>query len=282
VKKSTLKTILLISIIFLAIIAIIIAFYNNRIKALQEQTERMVIRIEAKTDIEPGTIITENEVRKVQVQDVLKIDDLLYKLQRNEPVDEEGNQLSEDQLKNWEDDGRWAIGKRANQKIYEGEFVSASKLLTEDEYYDFNERLYAVPFSSDTTGGYNISRGEYVDIVVRYKADMKSSNPTINAIYDSLEPNQLTDIVFAKRRIEDIRDETGVSVMQNSATKPGYLCFKLTYEEINKLEWARECGTIYIGKSEKYASEPYPETFMRGIELPSIGLQKDLPSQKNN
>ena len=79
--------------------------------------------------------------------------------------------------------------------------------------------------------------------------------------------------------IQDIRDETGTSVLENSATKPGYLCFKLTYEEINKLEWAKECGTIYIGKSKQYASEAYEETFMKGMTLPSIGMQTNLPSQ---
>lgn len=283
-KISKIRTVILEAIIFLIVILVIVFVYNQKVEALEAQSNEIVYRVVAKAEITPGTVITEGHVRRVKVHNDVKAEGLIYKMTSNEKTNEKGVEIKDaTALQEALNDDLWCIGKVATQRIYENEFLMNSKLVHQDEYYGYNERLYAVPFDVETTGGFNVSQGEEVDIVVRYKADINLNdtklNSTIRQIYSSLKPNQLTDIVLSKRVIQDIRDETGTSVLENSATKPGYLCFKLTYEEINKLEWAKECGTIYIGKSKQYASDAYDETFMHGIELPSIGLQTDLPSQ---
>jgi len=285
-KKSTLKAILATSIVFLAVIGIVVFILGNKIDKLENETENKVYRVVAKTTIKPGEPISEDNVKRVLIQDVVKVEDLAYKLAPYETdkdgnifyINETGNKVtSANELNEVKNDGRYVFGKIATQTIYENELVSSSRLATKDEYYDYNERLYAVPFDAETTGGYNVAKGEYVDIAVRYKTDINLNdaklNSTVRKIYDSLKPNQITDVVLAKRLIEDIRDEAGESIATNSATKPGFICFRLTYDEINKLEWARECGTIYIGKSRDYSEEAFAETFMQGIELPSIGVQ---------
>ena len=283
-KNSTVKKLVLEAAIFFIVILVIVSFFQNKIERLESKSKDEVWRVVARTEITPGTTITEEHVKRILVQDVVDVEGLVYRLGKNVDTDEFGNKIQDkDELAKALNDERWCIGKVATQRIYENEFLMSSKLISQDEYYGYNERLYAVPFDVETTGGFNVSQGEEVDIVVRYKADINTNdvklNNTIRQIYASLKPNQLTDVVLSKRVIQDIRDETGTSVLENSATKPGYLCFKLTYEEINKLEWAKECGTIYIGKSKQYASEAYEETFMKGMTLPSIGMQTNLPSQ---
>lgn len=284
IKKSTIKTLLATSVVFLLIIALIIFVDNKKIKDLEKENGRQVLRVVATDTIMPGVEITGENVKCIQEKDVVDAEGLIYRMTKNAGHNEEGKKIIDDKgnyLIDKEDamelvnDNRYAIGKIATQKISKGEWITTDKLATPEEFYKAGQRLYAIPFDADTTGGFNVSKGEYVDIVVRYKTDVKLEdpklNPTIRAIYSSLQPNQITDIVFSKRLIEDIRDETGASVIENSATKPGYICFRLTYDEINKLNWAQECGTIYIGKSIDYAQDPYVETFMQGIELPNIG-----------
>ena len=70
--------------------------------------------------------------------------------------------------------------------------------------------------------------------------------------------------------MEDIRDESGNSARNNAAVVPGYVCFRLTYDEINKLELAKRQGTLFIGKVGDYYSGTRTETFMSGSNLPNI------------
>ncbi|MBQ7669011.1 MAG: hypothetical protein IJS47_06765 [Clostridia bacterium] len=279
-KKSTLKTLLAASIVYLAIIAVIVLAYTKVIDTMKKNTAKTVTRIQATEDIVAGDLITTRNVTSVTTQDVLRVKGLLYKMYANEAKDEEGKTIKQPV-----NDGLYALGKVATQNIYAGEWLTSDKVVPAEEIYDINERLYAVPFDANTTGGYNVSKGEYVDIAVLYNASINLQdarlNNTIREIYGRLQPNQITDIVLAKRLVEDIRDETGTSVTENSATKPGFICFRLTYEEINKLEWARQCGTLFIGKAKDYVNPALVETFMKDMAQPNIAMvpQEELPAQ---
>jgi hypothetical protein len=89
--------------------------------------------------------------------------------------------------------------------------------------------------------------------------------------YQNLPQNKVIDIVLAEKKIADIRDESGNSAIGNGGVVPGYLCFNLTYEEINKLELAKRQGTLFIGKpGSYYKTGSQPETFMAGSNMPNF------------
>jgi len=289
IKKSTLKAVLATSIIFLGVIALVVWFFDGQIKKLEDERERKVVRIIAKDDIVPGTSLTIDTIQLADgtvipanveakaEQDVVDMENFLYKLRKNSKEDEEGKTIKkQEDLAKAQADGLWAEDKVAVQPIAKGEWITLDKVTTYEEYHNNNDYLYPVKFDSYTTGGYNVNYGEYVDIMIKYDTDVNVNDVSLNAtkreIFKSLHPNQMVDVVLAKKLIEDVRDETGISITQNSATKPGYICFNLTAEEINKIEWAQECGTLYIGKkTTSYSEEATAETFMQGMEIPSIG-----------
>ena len=56
-----------------------------------------------------------------------------------------------------------------------------------------------------------------------------------------------------------------------AAVVPGYVCFNLTYEEINKLEIAKRQGTLFIGSPENYYKDgSQAETFMTNATMPNF------------
>jgi len=257
------------SIIFLVIIAIIVLAYSSMLNAIKSNTEEMVYRIVAKTDIEPGTEITPDNVERVMMQNVLKAENMIYRLNQGdyhvESV-EDANSGDETISTIKKEDGLWAVGKVANERIYKGEVLLAKKLILKEDKVGEETRLYAIPFDSSTTGAYNIDLGEKVDICLLYSGDERTISD-----YQNLPANKLIDIVLAGRQIADIRDESGNSRKNGVAVVPGYICFNLTYEEINKLEIAKRQGTLFIGSAENYYAEgAQAETFMPNAQLPNF------------
>jgi len=266
VKISRIKHVIITSIIFLIIIAIIVAAYNSMLNAIKSNTEEMVFRIVAKEDIEPGKEITADNVERIQMQNVLNVDGMIYRLRE----DDRHTESVEEYQKNialTKEDGLWAIGKVAKDKIYKGEILLANNLVLKENVVADETRLYAIPFDSSTTGGYNIGLGEKVDICLLYDDNDKTISE-----YQNLPANKVIDIVLAEKIIADIRDESGNSrKSQGAAVVPGYVCFNLTYEEINKVELAKRQGTLFIGSVANYYKEgSQPATFMPSATLPNF------------
>lgn len=266
-KISRIKHVIITSIIFLVIIAIIVGAYNSMLNAIRSNTEEMVFRVVAKEDIEPGQEITVNNVERVQVQNVLNAEGMIYRLNEGDRhtqfVEEYKNNISLSK-----EDGLWAVGKIAKDKIYKGEILLANNLVLKENATADETRLYAVPFDSSTTGGYNIDVGEKVDICLLYDDNDKAISE-----YQNLPNNKVIDIVLAEKQIADIRDESGNSRKEvaGAAVVPGYVCFNLTYEEINKVELAKRQGTLFIGSVENYYKEgSQAATFMTGATMPNF------------
>lgn len=269
-KISRIKHVVITSIIFLIIIAVIVFVYNSMLNAIKSNTEEMVYRVIAKEDIEPGKEITANNVERVQVQNVLNADGMIYRLSEGDRHTEfvtdaqKGAQISKE-------DGRWAIGKIAKDKIYKGEVLLTDNLVLKQNVVADETRLYAIPFGSSTTGGYNISLGEKVDICILYDDD----EGTISE-YQKLDTNKVIDIVLAEKPIADIRDESGNSRTNadGAAVVPGYVCFNLTYEEINTIELAKRQGTLFIGSAANYYKDgSQSATFMTDAKMPTFKLE---------
>ncbi len=272
-KISRVRHVVITCIIFLIIIALIITVYNNRLEAIAKNTEEYVNRVVATEDINPGTLITENNVKLVQIQDVVKTDGLVYRLnqmdQERETVDktnEYKKMLIDGKISpSASSDDKWAIGKTAVNKIRKGELVVTDDLRLPEEMTSSNERIYNISFDSSTTGGYNVRVGDKVDICLLYNDNAKAIKE-----YQDLEQNKVIDIVLAKKEIADIRDEAGNSQINNAAVVPGYICFKLSYDEINKIELAKRQGKVFVGIVDTYIEDPHTETFMKGIKLPTF------------
>lgn len=272
-KISRVRHVVITSIIFLIIILIIVMVYNNQLNAIKQDTKEMVNRVVATCDILPGEMITEDKVTLRQVQDVVETDNLVYRLKKNdsiwESVDkttEYTNQLLAGKIKStYPADDMWAIGKTARAKIYKGEMIVAEDLSLAEDIAVENERIYNIPFNSLTTGGYNVNVGDKVDICVLY-----GDNEKVIKDYQNLEENKVIDIVLAKKEIMDIRDEAGNSKIKNPAVVPGYICFKLSYDEINKIEVAKRQGEVFVGIVDVYSGDPHLETFMPGATFPTF------------
>jgi len=266
-KISRMRHVLITSIIFLVIIACLVGFGMSYITSLRNNTEEFVYRVIAKRDIEPGEEITADNVERVQIQNVLNANGMIYRLsQEDQHVESVDDAQSKDASVAFKEDGLWAIGKIAKDRIYKGEVLLADNLIMSENYVSEETRLYAIPFGSSTTGAYNITLGEKVDICILYNGDDRSIST-----YQNLPNNKVIDIVLAGKQIADIRDESGNSVKYMAGVVPGYLCFNLTYEEINTIEIAKRQGTLFIGSAENY----YPEgtqanTFMPNFQAPTF------------
>ncbi len=255
------------SIFFLIVIAIITALFTAEIDALRKNTEEMVYRVVATQDIEPGKSITSDNVQLVQIQNVLDVDGAVYRMNKDDD-NVSSVEAYQNGTKREKNDELWAVGKVAKDKIYKGEILLAEKLVLNENVVGDETRLYAIPFDSSTTGGYNISLGEKVDICVLYTENAKTI-----AEYQNLPDNKAIDIVLAGKQIADIRDESGNSrkSQEGAAVVPGYVCFNLSYEEINKIEIAKRQGSLFIGNAENYYKEgSQAETFMTDVAMPNF------------
>ena len=163
-KISRIRHVVITSIIFLCIIAVIVLVYNSTLTAIRNNTQDVVYRVVATKDIEPGEEITSENVERVQIQNVIHADGMIYKLNQ---VDSHGQFVEEEKNNDTNtDESLWAIGKVAKDKIYKGEILLAKNIVLKQDVVSNDTRLYAIPFESATTGGYNITLGEVVDICV--------------------------------------------------------------------------------------------------------------------
>ncbi len=301
-KISRIRHVIITSIIFLIIIAIIVAVNSSTIKMLRENNTELYYRVVANQEIDQGKEITSDMVTTIQMAKIDMQENAVYRKYRDDKVLESvektetlsnawkeyeelyadkvdaGEMLESDAVKLVnekynvniiaEPDELWVVGKRAKEKIYKGEIILADKVVYSEDMPAEETRLYAIPFDSSTTGGYNISLGEKVDICVLYS----DSEKTISE-YQTLPANKAIDIVLAGKTIADIRDESGNSRKneQTVSVVPGYICFNLTYEEINKIEIAKRQGTLFIGSPENYYKEDsQAATFMAGVQMPNF------------
>ena len=266
VKISRVRHVLITAIVFIIGIICMAIMWGNQVDDLNEQLGDQVRRVSALRDIEPGTQISEDMVQIIETPNPLGgVNGYAYRKYEAENLSEKLKPTEEEEKLRKErgPDNKWVVGKIATEHIYKGEWVNVNRLKLPTEIDDSNTRLYNIPLDSKATGAYNISVGEEVDICVLYNGD--SSNK-----YQTLPANKLIDVVLAKRKIEDIRDESGNSAMNNAAVVPGYVCFRLTYEEINKIELAKRQGNLFVGKVGSYYEGDTTETFMADKDLPTI------------
>lgn len=277
-KISRIKHVLLTSIIFLLVIAALVWYYQNQLNETSDIAESKRVRAVALTDILPGTEITaDNYSKYIAFKEKVSLGD--YKDEIFVKIEED---FTAEELKSAFAGGKY--DEKVEQRralssimgvvvdpIYANSTVLSRSIKPTTDVYANGERLYTISFDSSTTGGYNIKNNELVDICIRYN-DFSLEKP--NQYQPDLDFNKKIDVVLAKRRIVDIRDESGNTITKNDAVKPGYVCFRLTYDEINKLEIAKKQGTLFIGKVGYYqAKDAFEETFMKGTDFNKFNLK---------
>lgn len=274
-KISRIKHVLITSIIFLSIIGIMLAVFKSQMDMVLNNTANTVYRVVAKRDIEAGEVITVDNVDRIKSLSSITDGKMIYRLNQNDikremvdADDEVQAAIANNQTVSAPSDDLWAIGKIANTKIYRGQALTKDSISLKTNVVPAETRLYSIPFDSETTGGYNISNAEKVDICVLYNDDEREI-----AEYQKLPSNKVIDIVLAEKKIADIRDESGNSAIGkgDKVVVPGYVCFNLTYEEINKVELAKRQGTLFIGKpGYHYKEGSQNTTFMVGATMPNF------------
>ena len=273
-KISKVKHVIITSIIFLLVIAALVWYYQNQLNETSDVANSKRLRAIALTDIQPGTEITaDNWSKYIAFKKKASLGD--YK---DEIFVKEKEDYSEEELKKQKyDENREkkvalsSIMGVVVDPIYANSTVLARSIKPTTDVYAKGERLYTIPFDSSTTGGYNIKNNELIDICIKYN-DFTYDKP--NIYQPNLDPNKKIDVVLAKKRIVDIRDESGNTITKNEAVKPGYVCFRLTYDEINKLELAKKQGTLFIGKVGYYqTTDAFEETFMKDTDFNKFNLK---------
>lgn len=263
-KVSKLKHVILTSMFFIVVIFFLVYYYENKIKDIPKFDATTEPRVVATKDLPIGTIITPNDVtiKDVPVSEILPktikdINDVIgKKVVNGKPV-----------------------RVKVTDRFFIGEFITENRLETEDRWYNDKDRIYALKFDSETTGGFNVSNGELVDIYVLYNKNPNGEDLNKKAL----------DILLSKRRVLDIRDDTGISITTNPEVKPGYLVFSLTYDEISKIEDAKKQGKIYIGKygsvTQKSIDElnkkpiPTPTTIITPVIKPTVVQTNNVGAQ---
>ena len=177
-KLSRIRHVLITAIIFSLIIVAIMVLWRTEVTMLRNSTEEMVYRIVATSDIQPGETISLNNVERVQMQNVMKANGMIFKLKKGDS-NQEFVKIT-DTNKEKGNPNLWAIGKVASEKIYKGEILLNAKLALKSNVVADDTRLYSIPFNSETTGGYNVSVGENVDICLLYKEDARSIHPVLH------------------------------------------------------------------------------------------------------
>lgn len=278
------------------IIAVIVAVFTSTIQMLQEGTEKKFNRLVATQDIDQGKVITSDMLKAVEIGEIEGQENAIYRKNKNDnnkrnSVDDTevlkdalayvanaiaGGKTEVEAEKEAKakfnidvsipKDDLWAVGKIAKEKIYKGEILISDKVVHSEDIIAEETRLYAIPFDSSNTGGYNITLGNKVDICVLYTDNYKTISE-----YQNLANNKVIDIVLAEKTIADIRDENGNSRKESDGVLPGYICFNLTYEEINQVELAKRQGTLFIGTPENYYKNgSQSATFMPGQAMPTF------------
>lgn len=286
-KISRIRHVLITSIIFLVVIVLIVAVYSSQLTAIRNSTEEQVFRIRASRDIIPGEVITINNVERVEIPDSLDMENILYRLSADHThselvkeynkngsfLENAGNdkEKAKYDILDKENVNTWAIGtpdiigpekvKVAKQKIYKGQILTNDMLEFKENIAPENTRIYSISLDSSSTGGYNVKIGDTVDICLLYDEDAAND-------YQNLANNKVIDVVLAQMKIIDIRDESGNS---GEGVVPGYVCFNLTYDQINKAELAKKQGTLFVTRPGTYYKEgSQAETFMAGVTLPNF------------
>lgn len=130
-NRYTKRAVIITSIIFCVIIVMLVSLWSSEVELLQSNIKEEVYRVVATRDIEPGEVITFNNVERVIIQNVLEIEGMVYRLNKEDKyVETVRNSRSEHDFipAISEKDGRWAIGRKAKEKIYKGEILLIQRL----------------------------------------------------------------------------------------------------------------------------------------------------------
>lgn len=255
---------------FLLVIAALVWYYQTELDKIPDEAKDKRLRAVAITNIQPGTeITTDNWSKYIAFKDKISLgdydDEIFVREASDIPKGEKYDGKKE------EANAVAALCGVVVDPIYLNSTILKRAIKPTTEIYAKGERLYTIPFDSSTTGGYNIKNNELVDICIKYN-EFTFEKP--NTYQPNLDNNRKIDVVLAKKRIVDIRDESGNTIKTNEAVVPGYVCFRLTYDEINKIEVAKKQGTLFIGKVGYYqATDAFEETFMKGTDFNKFNIK---------
>jgi Flp pilus assembly protein CpaB len=129
-----------------------------------------------------------------------------------------------------------AIGKKAGVEILQGEMLLSSKLGKEDDIRiqvkDSSNRLFSVAFNGDQANGWQLSPGQYVDIIFVPGDIMKGG---------------IQNTLMKNIRIAAVIDERGkIFEGSDGVSTPKYISFEVTEEQAGFLASAKSMGKLEL------------------------------------
>lgn len=157
-------------------------------------------------------------------------------------------------------------GMKSLVHISPGDYIRDYTLLPKEKWFKEDDRIIVLPMEVEERLANLIKKDTYIDIKLVHK-DLK------------LVPQ----LVLTKVKVQDVLDESGVSLGESGANKKAYACLILDEIQRNRLYTARELGSLIFELYCDAAQEPPDEEF----QMPEIyadraaeRLNKGIPEEK--
>ncbi len=120
------------------------------------------------------------------------------------------------------------LGKKAKDKIMKNEYLSTSTLIDKNNWFKDDERIIILPMSIEERLANLIKKGAYVDIRLKKEA------------------SDIVETILYKVKVEDVLDETGVSLDSKSGmnSRTAYMKLILDKDERQKIYTAKMAGKL--------------------------------------
>lgn len=124
-------------------------------------------------------------------------------------------------------DAKNVIGRKSLSRVAEGDYIRSYNLLEKEHWYTDGHRIIVLPMDMDDRLGNLIKKGSLIDIKVLLN-DIRAVPKT----------------VLSKVKVEDILDESGMSVEYSAANKKVYAKLVLEEEQRNRIYAALKLGEL--------------------------------------
>ena len=144
-----------------------------------------------------------------------------------------------------------AASMRAAMDIEAGELLLRSKLLSGEggiiKAEDNSKRLFSVEFKVDQANGWQLSDGQYVDIIYVPNHGEQLDEPPVAYGVAAMPPDSSGVKILENIRIAGLIDEEAKMVDRiESAEAPKYICFEVTVEQAAFLAYAKSNGKLEL------------------------------------
>lgn len=162
------------------------------------------------------------------------------------------------------------VNKKVVNQIYKNQQVLSLDLSEDTTTFKSDERYFAIPVDYVSSVGAEISKGDYVDIWIRY------GNKHINA--------GQSEKVIGPLKIQNIKDGNNEAIDSEGSNIPGVVILKVNEKQIKLLSELMNEGTLFLTKwgitpSDNTYFEAEPKTNEVVIEVEKVLIEENIQTQ---